>query len=211
MIKVSINGTPANFPTKWEEVTYGQYLKILVSKSKAELIAILLNQDFEELKNKTVTGLESLFDVISFTDQVPKFETSYPKIGPYRLERNNDLNENFDIRFESLGQFEDMRSAMIKVKSDEPLSLMLTYGKSVAIYLQKIRDKAYDNTKVPELEDEIKGYPACEVMGLGQFFFLKLMRLSNGTPKTSPPTVPSPKKSRRALKSSKRRSGSTRR
>lgn len=211
MIKVTIGKEAIQFPTKWEEVTYSQYVKILESKSQAQLVCILLGKDWEEMKNVKVLGLEDLFTAAAFTTTIPQFDVYYPKVGPYSLPSNNQHNKQFDIRFESLGQFEDMRQVMTGIKPDDTTGLMKAYGKAVAIYLQKIRDKEYDPAKVPELEDELQGFKACEVMAMGQFFFLKLILLSNGTPKTSPHTPPTPKKSRPALKSSRKSSGRMRR
>lgn len=211
MIKVSIGKELLNFPTAWTEVTYSQYIKILESKTKAELICILLGKDYEEMKNKTFTGLEKLFTAAEFCNEVPQFEIYYPKVGPYSLPSNNAHSKQFDIRFESLGQFEDMRQVMTGLKADDTSGLMKAYGKAVAIYLQKIRDKEYDPAKVPDMEEELQSFKACEVMAMGQFFFLKLILLSNGTPKTSPPTAPTPKKSVPVSKSSRKPLGRTRR
>lgn len=211
MIKLTINKEPLNFPTSWDEVTFGQYLSIMNAKSKAELICILLGKDFETFKKATITGLEDLFTAAAFTDKIPKFDAYYPQVGPYKLRKNNQLNDQFDIRFESLGQFEDTRQAMAGIKPDQPKELIKAYGKAVAIYLQKIRDKEYDPAKVPEVEEEIKSYRACEVIGLGQFFFLKLIALSNGTPKSSLSIPQNQKKSKPVSRSSKKRLGRTRR
>lgn len=211
MLKLKINNQPVNFPTSWNEVSYSQYLKILESKSKAELICILLNQDYELVKNKIVTNLEALFEAASFSDEVPAFEIYYPQVGTYKLPANNQHTKQFDIRFESLGQFEDMRQVMKDIKQDDPASLFRAYGKAVAIYLQKLRDKEYDPAKVPELEEELQSFKACEVIAVGQFFFLKLISLTSGTVKTSPPTVQSQKKSPPVSKSSRKPLGRTRR
>jgi hypothetical protein len=209
VIIIKINNETLHFPTKWEEVTYGQYIRIMSATTKAELICILLNQEYESLKNKTVVGLEDLFTAARFTDQKPTFSDYYPQVGHYKIPTNS--KGKFDIRFESLGQFEDMRSVMVKIKPDEVTSLILAYGKSVSIYLQKIRDKEYDSNKVHELEAEIKSFPACEIIGLGQFFFLKLMILSNGTKASSLRTSQKLKKSKPVSKSSAKRSARTRR
>jgi hypothetical protein len=209
MIKITIDKKPRQFPTKWEEVTFGQYLQIMDSKSITDLIVILLGLDPEEAKKKTIIGLDDLFIAAQFTQDIAKFEEYYPQCGPYKLPSNN--KGKFDIRFESLGQFEDMRQVMSKIDSANPASLVTAYGKSVAIYLQKIRDKEYDAGKVAELEEEIKSFPAVEVIGLGQFFFLKLITLSSGTKASSPTTAPSQKKSKQVSKGSRKPLGRTRR
>jgi hypothetical protein len=207
MIKIKVGNKAINFPTAWTDLTYRQYMGVMDSSSTLETMAVFL--DIPDLRNKTIKGLEDLLIAAEFLTDQPTFETYYSKIGPYDLPANH--KGQFDIRFESLGQFEDMRRVMMDIKPEDGKSIMQAYGKVVPIYLQKIRDKEYDPAKVPELEAEIQNYRAVEVIGLGQFFFLKLMLLSSGTKKTSQATTPSPKKSKRGSPSSKRYSGRTRR
>jgi len=113
-----------------------------------------------------------------------------------------------DVTIESLGQFEDMRNAMMKKMDIQEHTA--AYARYVAIYLQKIRDGHYDPAKVEEVQEEVKSFPACEVIAVGQFFFLKLYSLSTGTAKTSQIIPPTPTKSKQDLTTSKRNSASMR-
>jgi hypothetical protein len=208
MIKFKINEKTINYPTQWEDLTFGQYLQIFHLKGDTiQMVSILSGLDYEYLKTATIIGLESLLEASKFILVTPKFETYYGQIGPYLLPANR--KGQFDIRFESMGQFEDMRAAMTKPK--DIIEHTTSYGRYVAIYLQKIKDGSYSPNKVEAMEEEVKNYKACEVIAVGQFFFLKLYHLSSGTSETSPPTNPSPKKSKPALTTSKRNSASTRR
>ena len=207
MIKFKINGSEINYPSAWEDLTFNQYLQILQLKGDSiQLVSILSGLDYEYLKSATIIGLESLLEASRFIQTKVEFEDYYPTIGPYTLPTNR--KGQFDVRFESMGQFEDMRASMAKTTES---GFTEAYARYVAIYLQKIRDKEYDPNKVPEVEEEVKTYRACEVIAMGQFFFLKLYLLSNGTERTSPTTPPSPKKSKPGLTTSKRNSASTRR
>lgn len=218
MITFIINDKPVQFPTSWEDVTYSQYLEILKPDNNyIKLVSVFTGIDYDTLQNAVIPNLELIIEATNFLQQKPDYDFYYPQVGPYKLpptRKDNDKNSAtygktvFDIRFESMGQFEDMRHVMSKIEGTT--GLVQAYGKAVAIYLQKIRDGEYKPSKVPELEEEIKNFRACEVIAAGQFFFLKLARLSNGTQKTSPIIVPTSKKSKPASTPSKRSSARTR-
>lgn len=206
MINLKINGKSISIPTHWNDVTYTQYLEIFNLRDDVlQLVSILSGIDYEILRTAEVIGLDRLLEALSFINVAPEFPTYVSEVGPYKIPANS--KGQFNIQYESLGQFEDARQAMMKM---EPGASGLTklYGKFVSIYLQKIKDGKYDPLKVPEMEEEIKSYPAYQVITLGAFFFLKLKILLNGTVKTSPPSQPSPK--RKAYKNSHRSSAHTR-
>jgi len=209
MIKFKINKSSINYPSQWEDLTFTQYIQVMkLTNDTTLMISILSGLDYEYLKSATIVGLESFLEASHFLTEPPKFDTYYPQVGLYKLPANR--KGQFDIRFESMGQFEDMRAAMNKVDGDI-IKHTEAYGRYVAIYLQKIKDGTYDPNKVPEMEEEVKIMPACEVIATGQFFFLKLYSLSSGTKKISPHTPQSQKKSKPVLTTSKRNLASTRR
>jgi hypothetical protein len=209
MITFKLNNQQLQIPTSWEEVTFAQYLQIFDLKDDVvKLVSVFTNQDYEKLKKATIVGLDRLLEALSFLNTPHEIPTYSPNCGPYTLPANS--KGQFNIQYESLGQFEDARQAMNKVAGKSMQEHTKAYGKYVAIYLQKIRDGEYDPQKVDAMEVEVQNFPALQVCSLGQFFFVKLKTLLNGTRKTSPPTPQSRKKSKRVLKPSKRSSGHTR-
>jgi hypothetical protein len=208
MINFKLNGKPLQFPSSWEDITFNQYVAIMKAKSDLEHLSILSGIDYEIIRKAEIGGVEELIIAMSFLQKLPVIPPSVDRVGPYSLPLNN--KGQFDIRLESLGQFEDMRQIMRKLPENDIIVHTEAYAKYVAIYLQKIRDKVYDPMKVAELEEQVKGYNAYEVLSAGAFFFIKLVRLSTGTPITYPHIPPSPKKLKRVLKSSARNSVSTR-
>lgn len=209
MIKFKINGSDIQVASSWDDLTFAQYLEILKpDNDMTSVICILTGFDRDYLNSAKIISLESLIAAANFLTQPPKYEPYYPQVGPYKLPYNNK-EKQFDIRLESLGQFEDMRSAMAKIDGDI-IRHTKAYGRYVAIYLQKIIDGEYKPSRVPEVEQEVQSYKACEVIALGQFFFLKLLLLSSGTQKTSPLTNQNQKKSKSDSTTSKRSSVPTR-
>lgn len=208
MITFKINDRSIQIPVSWNEVTFAQYLELFsLGDDTIQLVAIFTGMDYDTLKRASIIGLDRLYEVLSFINTPPVIPPYSPTCGPYSLPANS--KGQFNIQYESLGQFEDARHIMNKLNG-QILEHTKAYGKYVAIYLQKIKDGKYDPLKVPDMEAEVQNFPALEVISLGQFFFLKLKNSLNGTKKTSLPTAQVPKKSKRVGRSSKRSSRATR-
>jgi len=217
MITFKLNGKSIQVPSSWNDVTFAQYLKIFdVKDDVIQLVSILTGVEYDYLKSAEIIGLDKLLEAISFTNTQIKFPDQVDYCGPYKIEANSVSKDKktkgrkeYNPQYESLGQFEDARKIMNSLDGNIKAHTE-AYGKYVAIYLQKIKDKSYDPQKVEEVEKELQNYPAFQVITLGSFFFVKLKILFGGIPRTSLPTPPTRKKLKRVLKPSKRSSGATR-
>lgn len=202
MIQFKLNGKKLQVASSWYDLTFDQYLKVFELKDDIlQAVSLASGIDYEILKTSKIEGVESVIQAVSFLTKPAKFEGIVDKCGPYKLPKD------FNIQFESLGQFEDMRQIMKVVDFKNPKDVALSYQKYVAIYLQAIRDGEYDPVKAIEMQEEVGKYPAHQVVVLGSFFLLKLTSLLNGTTKTSQSTPQSQKKSKQVSKSSAKRSG----
>lgn len=199
MIDFKLNGKKVQIPSNWDEVSMTIYLHFLNGEAKdtSEVISFFTGIGPETLRKAIIVGLDQVITATAFIHKVPTFTGVCDKVGPYKLPLDKG---KFNIQFESLAQFEDMR-AIIKTCTDIK-SVTNAYPKIVAIYLQKIRDKEYDYTKAQQMVDEVLTMPAKEVITVGAFFYVKLMSLLLGTPATSPITTQSPKKSKQGLRKS---------
>lgn len=207
MIKFKINGKPCTFPTSWAELSMREYCEVLKGNGgPLQLISLRSGLDYEIVKKSTILGLETLVVALQFMNKPPEVPGVVTRVGKYDLPLNS--KGLFNIQMETLGQFEDMREAMKKITDIH--SQMEFYAAAVAIYLQKIRDGEYNPDKAKAMVDEVMEMPSLEVISAGSFFFLKLMSLLSGTPKTSPKARQTPKKSKRVLKPSRKSSDRTR-
>lgn len=176
MIQFKINSEPLLIPTSWEDVTFDQYLKL--GKNKDGItgeISIFTGLEVEKLKKSNIEGLNKLIQALSFLKKQPDFNGDATKIGGYPLPLNSE--GVFDVQFESLGQFEDLRAVMIAAKSTE--DTLVSFASACAIYLQKIRDDEYDSDKANVMVKEVYEMPAVDVIKAGSFFFLKAGELIN--------------------------------
>lgn len=169
MIPFKINGKKYNIPTRWEDVTYAQYVALLHTTSLTDYIHVFTGIPKELLYKAEIASLEKINISLAFLAISPKFERT-DLIGRYLAPA--------DVTLKSTGQFEDLRALLLQVPKD-----MSTFEKieifskltlhACAIYCQKERDGEYDPHKVPEVMEELKNYPCNEVIGNGTFFLSK--------------------------------------
>lgn len=207
MIQFKINGKKASVPSEWDDLKFGDYCEIIkINGDPLKLVSSFSGTDYETLKKATIVGLEEVLIALSFLKTTVQVPIRVDEIGGYKLPVNK--TGGYNIQYESLAQFEDMRAIMLKTTSD-PYEYTLSLAKYVAIYLQKIRDGEYDHIKAMEMVEEVNGMQATKVLALGSFFLLKLVNLLNGIVPSSRPINQSQKKSKRVTTSSRKPSGST--
>jgi hypothetical protein len=211
MIQFKLNGKKIQVASCWEDLTFNQYCEIFkIGGDLLKLVSLVSGTDYEILKKAKIEGVEALVAALAFIKKPAVWTNPTLKCGPYTLPVNK--NGTYNIQYESLGQFEDMRALMNRIRKESVLKDMQDITPDiVAIYLQKIRDGEYSPDKAQAMIEEIKTYPAQEVVTLGSFFIVKLSNLLTGTPDNSQTTPQSLKKSKPVLKGSNRRSARSQR
>lgn len=181
----TLNGKPITVTDSWDKMNFGQYLRVMKLKNDTiELISILTGLEYDYIKKANISGFDKLLFMAGFINTPPVFDFEHvTQIGPYKLSLNSQ--GIFDVQFESLAQFEDMRQVMTKLEEGVHAHTE-AYAKYCAIYIQKLRDGEYDGDKAMAMVPEIMTYPASHVITAGSFFFVKLMSLLSGTAPTSP-------------------------
>lgn len=194
MIDFKLNGKKVSIATSWDELTWNQFNEVHTSGNDIlKRLSIASGLDYESLKKATIIGLEDVIKAMQFMTKPPMWDTPVLQCGPYKLPTNH--KGQYNIQFESLAQFEDLRALIAKLpERTSSKDLNEQYPEMVAIYLQKVRDKEYDHNKALEMIAEVKEMPAREVVTLGSFFLIKLLSLLTGTQNNSPSTVQSQKK-----------------
>lgn len=205
MIAFKLNNKKVNIPSTWFDLTFEQYIKIMENKGGvSDILSIFTGIEPDVIRNADIIGLDLVIASLSFLHEVPKFDTYTPQVGKYKLPCNS--KGQFNIQYESLAQFEDMRSVMVKVPPNNVIALTKSYADYLSIYLQKVRDGKYDYDKAREMVTaEIYKMPAHEVIIAGSFFLIKLLNSLTGTPNSSPTTSQSQKKSKPVSVASKKR------
>lgn len=211
MITFKLNGKPIEIATSWDELDFYQWLRAMEPLEFKQLVAVCAGiPDDENLQKAQITGnIDALVVAMKFINKAPAWTDPVLQCGPYKLPINH--KGKYNIQYEDLQQFEDLRPIMNKIVGatvqERTKSIAGLYPSMVAIYLQKIRDGEYSYNKAMDMVEEIKTYPAREVVTLGSFFLVKLTNLLNGTPDSSPTTKQNPKKKKQVTVGYKRRSG----
>jgi len=188
-MKFKLQGKTIDVIDSWEKLNFEQYLRVLkVKNDMAELLSIITGIEYETIRTAKIQGLEALLYCAQFMNKTPVVPDKVERVGKYKLPAN------FDVQFESLAQFEDMRKALEKAQTLDVHGFTAAYAEYVAIYLQKVRDKDYDPVKAEEMVPDVLKMPALEVLAAGSFFYVKLTALLNGTPSNSRNTPPDRKK-----------------
>lgn len=190
----TLNGKTIEITDSWDKMTFSQYLRVLKmpKNDMIEMFSIITGIEYETLKKAKIGGLPKLMFISRFLNEAPKFPETPTKIGKFKLPLNS--KGIFDIQFESLEQFEDMRHIMNTVK-DGIYAHTEAYANYCAIYIQKLRDGEYDGDKALKMVPDVMEYPASDVISAGGFFFVRLQTLLNGTVSNSQNSAPHRKKS----------------
>jgi hypothetical protein len=186
-----------------------RYLKeIKETDDSLKIICLLASVDYEILKNATVKGADNIIRCLSFLSNAPKFDGVTDHIGPYKLPINH--KGQFDIQFESLGQFEDMRGIVKSIPQGNAIELLEAYPKFCALYLQKIRDGEYNYGNAMEMVNEVRSYPLSDILIAGSFFLLSSTNSPIGTRTSSHQQKKTRKRRKQDGRNSSKRSARTR-
>lgn len=182
MITFKIAGKTTLIPTTWADVTYSQYVYMIIPRTFTEYIHLFSGVPLETLNKAQVKNVDKLGLALSFLSWPPNLSERTAMVGPFALPGKP--------QFESLGQFEDLRNLIKEYPHKERKDFDYAdfekecevYLQSCAIYFQKARDGEYNAAKVKEVADQLRGASAVEVLSNGSFFFAKALNLS--TPST---------------------------
>lgn len=170
-MKITIN-IQKQLPGSWDDVTFGQGLKLMKCKDTADTLAVFLDVKAETIKTAKIVNLEEVIKRIAF------LETKMPEIMPksingYLLPKN--------LEFNSICRFEDVKSLVQKVlpaKEGDPLTpeQLQNYADIVGIYTMP----NYENASQPERDQFAKQFfnSSCgEVMAIGNFTLVRFFEL----------------------------------
>lgn len=213
-----IEGKKVKVPLSWDDVSFRQYIKILRLKPDSpdnEFLGIMLDMPID--RNTQFENLDQVLKDLNFARFAKVIPESPTRLGTYIFPQNiiwkrgnlwQRIKQKFtklpafdigpiELPLESLGQFEDMRRVMVEHNphaemDDQERVAFATeaYPKYAAIYCQKMRDAKYDFDEAMKMADTFWECSSTEVITVGNFFFTKLLRSFNYTPKTARQSQP---------------------
>lgn len=183
MITRSFNGSTVSYPGSWDEINFFQYQQLALGcESDAEVVSIITGMPLEAVRDsKDVKAFQEIVSDFSFYATPPKDF----KIPESVVINGTEVAIPKDIGTHSVAQFEDLKAIIAELyptPESEPThnEVIEKYPLICAIYLQPLLDGEYGYSKANGLVKTIYMLPAVHVMGLGTFFFKKLIALLSG-------------------------------
>ena len=181
MIPIKINGKKLMIPSKWEDISFRQYIDYINIKKKdiysvLEIFTGIDRKSWEQ--SNEIKGFYVIINTLDFITQKPKIKYKCPPAveidgKSYKVPR--------DIDTHTVKQYEDMRAVLQKEMKDKKNFEVESYPKIIAIYLSAeiFGDYTIPNYKrtIPLIEQ----LPYFEVVGMGNFFLMNLIGLRLGT------------------------------
>lgn len=182
-----------NLPTSWDEVTFGQFLKLEeCGQDYAKIVGMFLGMDADIIRRAKIRDLDGILLKLRFlNDEVP---LSLPKkmLG-YDIPK--------DLGLETIGQFMDFKKDVAEERT--PRERLARYATYCAMYACK----PYDWQKAEAMAPEFLNAPASEVLAVGHFTLLKLIGSATNTKNDSPRLRTRLRRFKQALKNWLRNTG----
>lgn len=166
-ITATLNGVKIrkNIPAHWGDVTFKQFYD-LIGKDEIDILSYFLEIDKEPLRKAKISNLDAALHCLSFMQRIPE-DTIPPTILGYDAPK--------DLQFETIGQYEDVKAELAKLKDPTEVDLIGLYPLFVGTYTMK----PYDALKVDEFSKQFWQAPCGEVLAIGNFTLLRLRGLKS--------------------------------
>ena len=173
MIYFKVGKKRYEMPSAWQEVTVRTFERMAVFENdysdKYGMLAALANIDKDELLNAkehlgtmVTEGLRLLSDEQQLLDKIPHKAFFSYKGEAYKVPK--------DLEGELFGQKVELQT---KLMNEEPAGLIAF---AVALYMQPIIDKKFDEARVKVLAEEFRDLPIIDLYPLANFFFSELQK-----------------------------------
>lgn len=179
-----------NVPVSWDQVTYKQFLQLAkAGNSYAKVLSVLTGIDEGVITRAQIKNLDAAMQILSFIRKPCPYFVPH-KILFYPLPK--------DLGFESVAQYEDIRSTLEKLKDATEDQRLNQYPYFVAVYAcrhmskercedlreatgnNEIKFGEYHYLKAEAMAEDFFNCPAPEVLGIGNFTLLKYVSLNLG-------------------------------
>lgn len=162
-----------DIPVSWDQVTFGDFLKLdSCGQDIIKVIALLTRMDYEQLKKAHVKNLDGVVAILGFLKKpmtLPSYQ-SVKVLHGYPLPKN--------LEFEEVQMYLDLQNYMQEVNQLTDLEKLGKYTTYCAVYACKHRYGKYDWKLAEELAPVFLDAPCTEVMAVGNFTLMRLIGLN---------------------------------
>jgi hypothetical protein len=173
-IKVDELRYDREIPTRWEEVTWEQFLKMSDCTTETETFAAILGLDMDTMNRAKIKNAGQVLSILAFLKNTKPELTHVPaKILGYTIPK--------DLETESIELYENIKSEMrdAEDKKDGKAAIR-KYPLYVAMLTCEQVYGEYSHSKAVQFSEVFMKAPALEVLAVGNFTILKLTALNQG-------------------------------
>ena len=171
-MKIKIDGKL--LPRTWDNVTFGQSLKLIDAKDNADVLSVFVNIEASTLRKAThINNLNEALEITKFMN-LTEMPLNIPKsINGYIIPKN--------LEFKSICRYEDVKSLVQKVlpkkEGDKLTAEQLTYyAEMVCIYaMPNYEEAGLEERK--QFAQQFFNAPCGEVMAIGNFTLRRYFEL----------------------------------
>jgi hypothetical protein len=159
-------------PVSWDQVTFGQFLKLgECGSDRIKVLSLFTGIDYETLKKSKIIGLDRALAALLFLEKAP--EPRVPKeILGYPVPEN--------LEFEQVQMYLDLKTYLEESKGKTPEEQLAQYTLYCAVYaVPHWKQGQYSWEFTEKLAPLFLNAPCTEVMGIGNFTLAKLIGLKH--------------------------------
>lgn len=169
-------------PHQWDLVSFGQYLDLLDCKTRRERLSVLTGIDKETLKGKIV-GLENLLLLTAFAEEPEKMEYFMPK-KIHILGTNHEYPIAENLELEQVDRYSDLEGIVKEFKDVKEHTR--ANAEKLALICATYAVNPYDYKTAENLAKEFFNAPCTEVVAVGNFTVVNILRLKRIIPRMLP-------------------------
>ncbi len=182
MIPITINSQKLNIPTRWEDVTFKQYIDYIDLKNPKVIDAVALFTGIETKVwegSKEIQNFYIIVNALEFLGKKPQIKKAVNPGTVTIRDKEYKVPQNIDSLPYMVKQFEDMRG-LIRLEAKQNEITIKMYPRIISIYFCNMIFKKYSVRNIEKTEPLIDSLGMFEVLGMGNFFLQNMTELLNG-------------------------------
>lgn len=162
-----------DIPISWDQVTFGDFLKLeACGQDIVKVIALLTRLDYETLCQAKIKNMDQVVSILGFLNK------PMPKQDPSTIKSILGYPVPKGLEFEQVQMFVDLKNYVTESQKLTPAEQLERYTLYCAVYACSHKHGKYDWKLAEEMKDEFLNAPCTEVLAIGNFTLLRLIGLN---------------------------------
>lgn len=172
MLKYKFNGVEKRLPTRWEELSFKEYVSVIgATRNNVQMLSIILGEPIERIAEAKFDGLDTVIFAMSFLCKPIEINPYPTSLGS--LYHFDQVNLYYPEQIDRLNEL------VIENCQKELPEQAKGFALYAAVYLQAL-DQVFDFEKAVYLSEQIMIYPCTEVLSIGSAALMRAMAAQSG-------------------------------